>query len=80
MSHSDEPGRDHVERFEGPPIGVDTVVRCERGRWLVDIVVAFRDGVVRRQVGDYSSEREARIAASWVRRGADRDIDGPVNG
>lgn len=81
MSPSGEPAPDEpAPRFDGPPLGVDTFVRCERGRWIVDIAVTFRDGVVRRQVGDYSTEREARIAAGWIRRGADRDIDGPANG
>ncbi len=80
VSPSDERDRADPERFDGPTLGVDTFVRNERGRWLVDIAVTFRDGVVRRHVGDYPTEREARIAANWIRRGADRDIDGPVDG
>ncbi|MDJ0771345.1 MAG: hypothetical protein QNJ12_21345 [Ilumatobacter sp.] len=76
MSPSDE----QPDHFAGPPLGVDTVVRFERGRWVVDIAVTFPEGVVRRTVNDYATEREATIAANWIRRGADRDIDGPVNG
>lgn len=78
VSHSDDaPSCEGLPHFDGPPLAVETFVRCERGRWVVDIAVAFADGVVRRSVGDYSTEREAHIAATWIRRGADRDIDGP---
>lgn len=75
VSPSDE--RPH---FTGPALGVDTIVRCEAGRWYVDLAVTFRDGVIRRTVGDYRTEREASIAANWIRRGADRDIAGPADG
>lgn len=61
-------------------IGVDTVVICERGQWVVEIVVMMPDGVVRERVGTYTSEAVARLSASYIRRGADRDIAGPVNG
>lgn len=61
-------------------IGVETVVFCEKGRWVVEIVVVMTDGVVRERVGTYTTEAVARLTASYVRRGADRDIAGPVNG
>lgn len=83
MSPCDEHANENErpdQHFAGPPLGVDTFVRHERGRWCVDIAVTFADGVVRRTVGDYPTERQATIAASWIRRGADRDIDGPVQG
>jgi hypothetical protein len=64
----------------GAEIAVDTVVSHERGRWVVEIVVAFPDGVVRHRINEYPTERHARIAADWIRRTADRDIEGPLNG
>lgn len=59
---------------------VETHVVAERGRWFVEIVVIFTDEAVRRRVGDYPSKRHAEIAASWIKRGAQRDIEGPIHG
>lgn len=56
---------------------VETFVREESGQWVVDIAVAFPDGVVRRTVNTYRTRRHAEIAARWILRAADRDIDGP---
>ena len=61
-------------------IAVDTVVTEERGRWVVEIVVVFPDGAVRRRINDYPTRRRAEIAADWIVRTADRDIEGPLNG
>ncbi len=58
-------------------VDVDTVITEERGRWWVDLVVVFPDGVVRRRINDYATRRHAEIAASWIKRTATRDIDGP---
>ncbi len=76
-SPPDEPddGRD-----DEAAIGVETFVRQESGEWLVDIAVAFSDGVVRHSVNKYRTERHAQIAAQWIRRAASRDIEGPING
>lgn len=69
---------------EGPPgpaaVGVETVIVPERGQWAVDIVVIFPDGVVRRRIATYRTETLARISAHCIRRGAERDITGPVHG
>ena len=73
MSRSSDDGADDV------PIGVETFVREERGRWVVEIAVAFPDGVVRRRVSTYPTRRRAEIAASWIRRGADRETRGPTH-
>ncbi|MEL6890631.1 MAG: hypothetical protein AAFP84_03475 [Actinomycetota bacterium] len=61
-------------------IAVDTNVREDRGRWIVEISVVFHDGAIRRTVNDYPTRRHAEIAASWIRRAADRDIEGPIHG
>jgi hypothetical protein len=62
-------------------LGVDTVVFEENGRWVVDLVVIMDDGVVRRRIDSYHTERLARIHARYIKRGAERDIGGgPVNG
>jgi hypothetical protein len=61
-------------------LGVETVVVPDRGHWAVDIVVVFSDGVVRRRIQTYRTETLARISASYIKRGAERDIAGPVNG
>jgi hypothetical protein len=56
---------------------VDTVVTADHGLWHVDVVVVFTDGVVRRRVGTYRTERLAHIAADLIKRGAEREIQGP---
>ena len=61
-------------------LGVETVVVPERGQWAVDIVVMFPDSVVRDRIATYRSEAVARLSANYIRRGADRDIGGPING
>jgi hypothetical protein len=68
------PGTGHLA------IAVETYVEAHRGRWTVDIVVVFADEVVRRRVNDYPTRRHAEIAAAWIKRGAQRDIEGPLNG
>jgi hypothetical protein len=68
------PGTGHLA------LAVETYVEQERGRWVVEIVVVFTDEVVRRRIDDYPSRRHAEIAAAWIKRGAQRDIEGPLNG
>ena len=63
-----------------PAIAVETFVREERGQFTVDIVVMFPDGGVTRSVNSYRTRRHAEIAASWIKRAAQRDIEGPING
>lgn len=65
---------------ESQAIGVETEVIPERGQWAVDIIVIFDDGVVRRRVDTYRTENLARISASQIKRAAERDIPGPLNG
>lgn len=58
----------------------ETYVTETNGRWIVEIVVVFPDEVVRKTINDYPTKRQAEIAASWIKRTAQRDIEGPVNG
>jgi hypothetical protein len=60
---------------------VETVVVPVDGRWAVDIIVIMDDGVVRRRIDTYHTERLAQIHARYIKRGAERDIGGgPVHG
>jgi hypothetical protein len=59
---------------------VETYVERRNGQWEVDIVVIFEDGAVRKTVNTFRTERRAQIAAEWIKRAAQRDISGPVNG
>lgn len=59
---------------------VDTVVVSERGHWAVDIVVVFDDGVVRKRINTHRTRRRAELAAGLIKRAAERDLKGPVNG
>ena len=58
-------------------IAVETHIAERSGRWVVEIAVIFPDGAVRRTVNEYPSKRHAEIAARWIKRAADRDIQGP---
>lgn len=59
---------------------VETVVFHERGRWVVEIVVMFADSVVRHRIDDFPTKARAEISARLIKRGAERDIEGPLNG
>lgn len=58
----------------------ETEIIPERGQWAVDVIVIADDGVVRRRISTYRTEKLARISANLIRRAADRDIAGPING
>ena len=71
------------ERRRGPDrtatdqaLDVQTVVIEENGRWFIDIVVVFADGVVRKRINSHSTKARAELAADLIRRTADRDIGG----
>ena len=59
---------------------METYVERRNGQWEVDIVVIFEDGAVRKMVNTFRTERRAQIAAEWIKRAAQRDIAGPING
>lgn len=62
-------------------LDVQTVVLEDRGRWAVEIVVVFADGVVRKRINTYATKARAEISADLIKRAAERDIGaGPPNG
>lgn len=61
-------------------LDVQTVVVEESGRWAVEIVVVFADGVVRRRIDTHHTKRRAEISAALIKRAAERNIRGPING
>jgi hypothetical protein len=64
-----------------PALDVQTVVVEECGRWFVEIIVVFADGVVRKRIHSHATRARAELAADLIRRAADRDIGGgPVHG
>ncbi|MEE6176924.1 hypothetical protein [Mycobacterium sp. 050134] len=61
-------------------LDVQTVVVEERGRWFVEIVVVFADGVVRKRIDGHPTKRRAELSAGLIKRAAERNIRGPLNG
>jgi hypothetical protein len=59
---------------------VQTVVVHDRGRWAVEIIVVFPDGVVRTRIETYPTKARAEIAARLIKRAAERELRGPLNG
>ncbi len=66
-----------------PAVGVKAHVIAEQGRWVLYLDVSFwREGgfsedenpleTVRQRIRDYSTQREAEVAAHWIERTADR--------
>jgi hypothetical protein len=60
-------------------LAVDTVVVEERGRWAVDIVVVFADGIVRKRIDTHHTKARAELSARMIKRAAERDLRGPLN-
>jgi len=46
----------------------------------VEIVVVFADGVVRKRIDTHNTKARAELSANLIRRAAERDIRGPING
>ncbi len=61
-------------------LAVETVVVPERGRWAVDIIVIFADGIVRKRIDTHPTQARAELSARTIKRAAERDIRGPRNG
>ena len=78
---SDEQAPDARELSVDEAHEVQTVVVEDGGRWAVDIIVVFADGVVRKRINTHNTKARADIAADLIRRAADRDIGGgPIHG
>jgi hypothetical protein len=84
IAMADEERRETVVRADSSAdeaLDVHTVVVPERGRWAVEIVVVFADGVVRKRINTHATKARADLAADLIRRAAERDIGGgPPNG
>ncbi len=61
-------------------LDVQTVVVYERGRWAVEIIVVFADGVVRKRIDTHATKARAELSAQLIKRAAERDLRGPRNG
>jgi len=61
-------------------LSVETVVEPEKGRWAVDIVVVFEDGVVRHRIDTFPTRARAEISARLIKRAAERELRGPLHG
>jgi hypothetical protein len=72
--------RRRAESSADEALSVDTVVSEERGRWAIDIVVVFADGVVHKRIDTHPTRARAELSARMIKRAAERDIRGPLNG
>lgn len=61
-------------------LDVQTVVVQERGRWAVEIVVLFADGVVRKRIDTHATKARAELSARLIKRAAERELRGPLYG
>jgi hypothetical protein len=59
--------------FPEEALAVETYVEPVRGQWEVSMAVIFADEVVRKTISTYHTERQANIAASWIKRAAERN-------
>ena len=76
-----DPHADHLsDAAVDEALSVDTVVSEERGRWAVDIVVVFADGIVRKRIDTHATKARAELSARMIKRAAERDLRGPLNG
>lgn len=74
------PTKQRADSSADEALSVDTVVTEERGRWAVDIVVVFADGVVHKRIDTHPTRARAELSARMIKRAAERDIRGPLNG
>ncbi|RDH78566.1 hypothetical protein DVS77_10515 [Mycolicibacterium moriokaense] len=74
------PTRPRADSSADDALSVDTVVTEERGRWAVDIIVVFADGVVHKRIDTHPTRARAELSARMIKRAAEREIGGPLNG
>ena len=70
----------HPDSSTDDALDVQTAVVEEHGRWIVEIVVVFADGVVRSRIETHATKARAELSANLIKRAAERDIQGPRNG
>lgn len=58
-------------------LDVQTVVVEERGRWAVEIIVVFADGVVRTRIDTHATKARAELSARLIKRAAERELRRP---
>lgn len=58
-------------------VDVQTVVVEECGRWAVEVVVVFADGVVRTRIDTHPTKARAELSARLIKRAAEHDIRRP---
>lgn len=68
------------DESDGTALAIETYVTERNGRWVVEVAVIFTEEAVRKTINDYPTRRQADVAAGWIKRAAQRDIEGPVNG
>jgi hypothetical protein len=61
-------------------VDVQTVVVAEDGRWAVDLVVVFADGVVRHRIDTFPTMARAELSARLIKRAAEREWRGGRDG
>ncbi len=74
--------------FPAKAVAAKTFLEEVNGRWVVYLEAGFWAEnetenpveVVRHRIADYATRREAEVAASWMERGAERDIPRPPSG
>lgn len=67
-------------------VGSHTVIEEQQGRWVVYLEVGFWESAgasespiqtTRQRIKDYSTRREAEVAALWIERSTDRGVTRP---
>ncbi|SBS77845.1 conserved hypothetical protein [uncultured Mycobacterium sp.] len=54
-------------------VAVETFVVEDHGRWAVEVVVVFDDGVVRNRIDTHPTKARAELSARLIKRAAERD-------
>ncbi|BBU20753.1 hypothetical protein [Mycobacterium xenopi] len=78
--HTDPRPTQRTDSSTDDALSVQTLVVEDRGRWAVDIVVVFADGIVRKRIDTYHTRTRAELSARIIQQSAERDLQGPLNG
>ncbi len=60
--------------FNDVALAAESYIEFERGQWIVYLDVIFWTETVRRRIQSYPTRRQAEIAASWIKRTAQRTL------